>query len=102
MQNEIFKGKIQKQYYGYVKFTIILVSILFFVIGIFFLLVALFYEKVEPAARIFMYVLSSLSILTSILYPILTIIAIKIYPKHTKIAYSMLKEFVFEKQKRKL
>lgn len=102
MQNDIFKGKIQKQYYGYVKFSIILVSVLFFVIGIFILLIALFYEKVEPAARIFMYVLSSVSILASILYPILTILAIKIYPKHTKFAYSMLKEFVFETSETKI
>ena len=93
---DIFKGKIQKQYYRYVKFTIILVGDLFLVFGIFILMMALFYDKVEPSARIFMYVLASLSLLSSLLYPLLTLLAIKMYPKHTKFAYGMLKEFVFE------
>ena len=102
MQNDIFKGKIQRQYYGFVKFCIIFANVLFFVIGIFLLLIALFYKKVEPAARIFLYVLSSLSILSSILYPILIIFAIKTYPKHKKFAYSVLKEFVFETTETKI
>lgn len=96
MKKNIFNGNIQKQYINYVKFSIILVTVLFGVFAIFFFLVALLYEKVEPAARIMMYVGSGICLITSILYPLLTIFAIKTYPKHIRLAYGMLKEFVFE------
>lgn len=44
---DIFNGKIRKQYIGYMKMTLILVSILFFAFFIFFLLFATLYENME-------------------------------------------------------
>ena len=96
MKKDIFNGNIQKQYINYVKFSIILATVLFGVFAIFFFFFALLYEKVEPAARIMMYVGSGICLITSILYPLLTIFAIKTYPKHIRLAHGMLKEFVFE------
>lgn len=96
MKKDIFNGNIQKQYIGYVKFSIIFTTVLFSVFFIFFLMISLFYDKIELAARVFMYVFSGLCLLAAVLYPIITIFAIKTYPKHKKLAHGMLKEFVFE------
>ena len=96
MKKDIFNGNIQKQYVNYVEFTIVLVTVLFGLFAIFFFLVALLYEKVEPAARVMMYVGSGACLIASICYPLLTIFAIKTYPKHIRLAHGMLKEFVFE------
>lgn len=43
-----------------------------------------------------MLVVSGVSFLGSILYLMLSLFAIKTYPKHPKLAKEMLKEFVFE------
>lgn len=96
MQKNIFNGNIQKQYINYVKFSIILATILFGVFAIFFFLFALLYENIEPAARVMMFVGSGACLIASICYPLLTIFAIKTYPKHIRLAHGMLKEFVFE------
>lgn len=96
MKKDIFNGNIQKQYVNYVEFTIVLVTVLFGLFAIFFFLVALLYEMVEPAAKVMMYVGSGACLIASICYPLLTIFAIKTYPKHIRLAHGMLKEFVFE------
>lgn len=96
MKKNIFNGNIQKQYINYVKFSIILATVLFGVFAIFFFLFALLYEKIESAARVMMFVGSSACLIASICYPLLTIFAIKTYPKHIRLAHGMLKEFVFE------
>ncbi|MCI5745090.1 MAG: hypothetical protein MR270_02260 [Erysipelotrichaceae bacterium] len=96
MKKDIFKGNIQKQYINYVKFSIVFAIVLFGVFAIFFFLFALLYEKIEPAARVMMFVGSGACLISSICYPLLTIFAIKTYPKHMRLAHGMLKEFVFE------
>ena len=96
MEKDFFNGNIQKQYINYVKFSIILATVLFGVFAIFFFLIALLYEKIEPAARVMMFVGAGVCLIASICYPLLTIFAIKTYPKHIRLAHGMLKEFVFE------
>lgn len=96
MKKDIFKGNIQKQYINYVKFSIVFAIVLFGVFAIFFFLFALLYEKIEPAARVMMFVGSGACLVASICYPLITIFAIKTYPKHIRLAHGMLKEFVFE------
>ena len=76
MKKNIFNGNIQKQYINYVKFSIILATVLFGVFAIFFFLFALLYEKIESAARVMMFVGSSACLIASICYPLLTIFAI--------------------------
>ena len=95
MSKDIFNGNIKKELIGYVKFTLIFVSVLFLAFFIFFLLFALFYDNVEPDARIFMFIISGLSLIASIVYPLLSLYTIKTYPKHPRLAKAMLKEFVF-------
>ena len=96
MKKDIFKGNIQKQYINYVKFSIVFATVLLGICAIILFLIALLYEKVDPAARVMMFVGSGACLIASICYPLLTIFAIKTYPKHIRLAHGMLKEFVFE------
>ena len=96
MQKDIFNGNIKKEYVNYVRLTLVVVSVLFFAFSIFFLLFALLYEKIEYAARIFMLAFSGMCFVTSFLYPIVSIYAIRNYSKHPKFAQSMIKPFVFQ------
>lgn len=95
MKKDIFNGKIATEYNGLVKFTLIFAPIIFILCGVMFLLVALFYENVEYAARIFLYCIAPLSIIAGISYPLITLHLIKIYPKHRKITKLFIKEYVF-------
>ena len=85
MKKDIFNGKIATECIGSVKFTLIFPPVILILCGVMFLLVALFYENVEYAARIFLYCASFLAIVAGISYPLVTLHLIKIYPKHRKI-----------------
>ena len=95
MKKDIFNGKIATEYNGFVKFTLIFPPVILILCGVMFLWVALFYENVEYAARIFLYCIAPLSIIAGISYPLVTLRLIKIYPKHRKITKCFIKEFVF-------
>ena len=95
MKKDIFNGKIATESKGLVKFTLIFTPLICILCGIIFLLVALFYENVEYAARIFLYIVSPLSLTVGISYPLITLHLIKIYPKHRKITKHFIKEYVF-------
>ena len=95
MKKDIFNGKIATEYNGFVKFTLIFPPVILILCGVMFLLVTLFYENVEYAARIFLYIVSPLSLTVGISYPLVTLRLIKIYPKHRKITKCFIKEFVF-------
>ena len=95
MKKDIFNGKIATESKGIVKFTLIFTPLICILCGIIFLLVALFYDNVEYAARIFLYCASSLAIVAGISYPLSILHLIKIYPKHRKITKHFIKEYVF-------
>ena len=95
MKKDIFNGKIATECIGLVKFTLILTSIAFISFGIIFLLIAIFYENVEYAARIFLYCCAPLSIIMGISFPLIVLHLIKIYPKHRKITKVFIQEWVF-------
>ena len=95
MKKDFFNGKISTESRGIVKFKLIFPPLIFILCGIIFLCVAIFYENVEYAARIFLYCASLLSIAAGISYPLITLHLIKIYPKHRKITKHFIKEYVF-------
>ena len=95
MKKDIFNGKIATESKGIVKFTLIFTPLICILCGIIFLLVALFYDNVEYAARIFLYIISPLSLIVGISYPLITLHLIKIYPEHKKITKCFIKEYVF-------
>ena len=96
MKKDIFNGNVKKEYINYVKFSLVFAAILFFALFVFFLLLALLYEKIEYAARIMMFVVSGVCFLASFLYPTVSIYAIRNYSKHPKLAKSMINQFVFQ------
>ena len=96
MNKDIFNGNVKEQYINYVKFSLALAAILFFAFFVFFLVFALLYEKIEYAARIMMFIFSGMCFFASILYPTVSIYAIRNYSKHSKLAKSMIKPFVFK------
>ena len=95
MSKDPFNGNIKKVYINYVKFSLILAAVIFFACFVCFLLFALLYEKIEYAARIFMFVYSGICLFASIFYPAISIYAIRNYSKHPKLAKSMMKSYVF-------
>ena len=95
MKKDIFNGKILNEFRGIVKFSLILVTLIFIVVGVMFLLTALFYENIDHAGRIFLYCIAPLSIIAGISYPLITLYLIKIYPKHRKITKHFIKEYHF-------
>ena len=96
MKRDIFNGNVKKEYINYIKFSLAFAAVLFFIFFVFFLLFALLYEKIEYAARIMMFIFSGMCFFTSILYPVVSIYAIRNYSKHSKLAKSMIKPFVFQ------
>ncbi len=96
MKKDIFNGNIKKEYIGSVQFILIFSIVIWLGSFIFFLLMALLYDKIEFSARIFTFVISFLCFIASFFYPLVTLFAIKTYPRHPKLAKAMLKEYVFE------
>ena len=96
MSKDPFNGNIKKEYIDYVKFTLIAVAVLFFTFFVFFLLFALLDEKIEYAARIFMFVFSGICLFASFLYPTISIYAIRNYSKHPKLAKLIIQPYVFK------
>ena len=96
MKKDIFNGNVKEQYINYVKFSIALAAILFFVFFVFFLLFALLYEKIEYAARMMMFIFSGICFFVSLLYPALSIYAIRNYSKRSKLAKLMINNDIKE------
>lgn len=95
MKKDIFNGKISTECIGLVKFSLIFATAIFILLGAIFLWVALCYENVERAGRIFLYCLSSVTIVGGISFPFIMLHLIKIYPKRRKITNKILQEWVF-------
>ena len=95
MKKDIFKGNIKSEFIDYIKVSIGFASVLFLGIGITMLCLNIFKIQAAQEVKIGLYVFSGLSILFSILYPILSIYSIRTYPKHKKLAHALIKQFVF-------
>lgn len=94
MQKDIFNGKIDKSCISIVKITLFLSVFIFGLCGLVFLF-GFYDEKQEEVARIAMLIISLLSFCVAIIFPLLTLFAIRTYPKHKKLAHFFLKEYVF-------
>ena len=96
MKKDIFNGKINKSCVSIVKITLVLLILVFGLCGVVFLFVGIFAKNQENATRIVLLIISGLCFLASIIYPLLTLFAIRTYPKHKKLAHLLLKEYVYE------
>lgn len=99
MKKDIFNGKINKSSISIVKTALFLLPFVFGLCGLFFLFIGIFAENQENIARIVLLIISGLCFLASIIYPMLTLFAIRTYPKHKMLAHILLKEYVFETNK---
>ena len=95
MKKDIFNGNIKNQYISYVKFFMVFEAVMLFAIFVFFLLTALLYENIEYVGRIVFLVMSATLFLASFLLPLISIYAIRNYPKHPKLVRALIKPFVF-------
>lgn len=96
-EKDVFNGKILHEFSGLMKFTLLITAIVFVVCGVFFLLMAIFYENMEYAAQVFLFCASAVSILAAIAYPLISLHLIRTFPKHKKLAKLFVKEYVFVK-----
>ena len=94
MKKDIYNGKVRKEFVRYTSGSIILFSVLLCVLAVFFLCIALFYPKTDYAARVALYVISAVSVVFAIVYPLVTILCIRSYPKHKKLTHLFIKQFV--------
>lgn len=95
MKLSLFNGKIKQEHVATTLLSIILGTATFLACAILFLCMALFYDKVEDNARTVMYVVSAISFVCSVSYPIATVVCIRTYPKHKSLAHRLLKDYVF-------
>ena len=96
MSGDMFKGNVKKEYIKIVWFSLIFASSIFFASFVFYLMFALFYEKMDDLTRMVLFVLSCLCLLASILYPILSVFAIRNHSKFPLLTKILIKPYVLK------
>ena len=95
-KKDIFNDKILDSEVGRIKFTLIFVPTLLFIIGVTTLLISIFYDKIDPDARVLSYIMSISSITFSLIYAFVTIPLIRCYPKYRKLTHIFVREEFFK------
>ena len=93
MKNDVFNGKIKSEYSKGIKFLLIFASIVFCAVATFFLLLALLYDNVDYGGKIVLFVMSGVSYLAAILYPLITVLCVRTYPKYRTLTKFFIKEY---------
>lgn len=101
MKKDVFNGNIKKEYIGSVMFGLVFGSIIWLVCFLFILIMALTYDKIEYAAKILMFVMAGISLLASVIYPVVTIWMIRTYPKYPRLTRQMIKPYFLNTNKYK-
>ena len=95
-KKDIFNNNIKKELVSTIVFTLIFSFILFLGLGIAMLLLVSSIDKIDPDTRTVFYIISILSMLCSVAYPLISFLLIRCYPKHKKLAHLFIKEMYFE------
>ncbi|MDE7168420.1 MAG: hypothetical protein K2O28_06205 [Clostridia bacterium] len=93
MKNDIFNGKVKPEYSKSIKFLLIFASIIFCAVATFFLLLALLSDNFDYGARIVLLIMSGVSYLAAVLYPLITVLCVRTYPKYKALAKLFIKEY---------
>ena len=93
MKKDIFNGKIKLEYSKSIKFLLVFASIIFCAVATFFLLLALLYDTVDYGGKIVLFVMSGISYLAAVLYPLITVLCVRTYPKHKALTEFFIKEY---------
>ncbi|MGN0807679.1 MAG: hypothetical protein ACI4MN_04440 [Candidatus Coproplasma sp.] len=96
MKKDLFNGNIKREFIGYMELSIFLIFFICFVGSAVFLLIALFYENIDHVGRIVLYVMSGITFLCAVLFPVLSVYVIRNHTKHPKLTKIMFKPFVFK------
>ena len=96
-KKDIFNGHILKKYRGVVIFTLVFVSLLFLIFAAVFGGICIFYDKVDSASRVILAVMAIICSIVWITFPIATILSVRSYPKHKRLAKIFLMSYVFVK-----
>ena len=95
MQKDIFNGNIKQECIVSVKISLILGTATYFLISLVFFVVALLDKHSDQTAIVTMFVLSGICLLAAVIFLFASLFAIRTYPKHPKLAKSLLKPYVF-------
>lgn len=93
MKKDIFNGKIKPEYSKSIKFFLVFASIIFCAVATFFLLLALLYGNIDYGGKIVMFVMSGVSYLAAVLYPLISVLCVRTYPKHKKLTNFFIKDY---------
>ena len=93
MKKDIFNGKVKKEYSKSIKFLLIFASAVFIAVATLFLLLALLSDNFDYSAQIVLFVMSGISYLAAVLYPLITVLCIRTYPKHKTLTEFFIKEY---------
>lgn len=96
-KKDIFNGYILKKYKGAVIFSLILFSSLLLAFALAFGGICIFVDEIDLASRIMLAVLSGIASILWIVYPLATILTVRSYPKHKRLARVFLMNYVFVK-----
>lgn len=100
MKKDFFNDKIKAEYVWFMIFTIVFISVIMLVGGTALLYVSVFAENVKPEnCRCIVFVASMICYAFAVVYPILSIYLIRVFPKHKKITYLLVKKSVFVDKK---
>ncbi len=96
MKRNPFRGKIREQYIGYTIFSIAFGSVLFFVLGMAFVLIVVLTTNRPLGVLIVFPILAGVCFALAFIYAFVGPKIIRSYPKHKKLAHIMFKPFIFE------
>lgn len=96
MKRDPFQGKIREQYIGYTVFSIAFVSILYFVLGVAFILMVVLTTNQPLGVLIAFPIVAAICFAHALIYVFVGPIVIRSYPKHRKLAHVMFRSFIFE------
>ena len=95
MNKDWFNKKIKNEYIGYMKFSLILFSVICIFIGTACVCMLIFGKNATISIYVIFSSLAVIFYLFSIIYPIVSLKVIRTYPKHKRIAHLLIKKFVF-------
>ncbi len=95
MNKDWFNKKIKNEYIGYMKFSLILFSVICIFIGTACVSMLIFGKNATVSIYVIFSSLAVIFYLFSIIYPIISLKVIRTYPKHKRIAHLLIKKIVF-------
>lgn len=98
MSKDIFNGKIKKEQINMMKFTLFFAPFVFLLIGVGSTIILLFPYDWTILPYIIFIIFACYGYLSAFLYPMISLMVIRSYPKYEKIAHILVKKEMFVKE----